>query len=80
MQPHCDAWIAATRAQAPATSKIVSTAIHVAWSTVPRTQPVPVVVVFRLEDGSTVYEPVFCGVHVVPDPACDLSDVSMPPQ
>jgi hypothetical protein len=76
----CDIWIATARNQASVSaSDISSSVVHVAWSTVPRTTEVRVVVALTRRDGSTLYEPIFCGVPAVPDSACDFSGVSLPP-
>jgi hypothetical protein len=80
MQRMCDLWVTAALGQANVSAaEISSSAVHVAWSTVPRTMGVNVVVVFGLRNGSTLYEPIFCGVSTVPNPACDFSGVSLPP-
>ena len=82
MAAHCAIWIEQARqAEAADSADIRSTAVHVAWSTVPRAGGYPlVVVVFRLRDGSTVYEPIWCGVGAAPtDPVCDMTGASLPP-
>lgn len=81
MRQHCDAWIAAARGQANIAAADISTAtVHVGWSTVPRTTSVRVVIEFRLVDGTTVDEPIFCGVGADPTHVCDFSGVSLPPK
>jgi hypothetical protein len=79
MKRHCDAWVALV-APSLTTGQIASSTVYVGWSTakVWRSMSVNVVVAFRLSDGSTIYAPVFCGPPQPGDPACDLSDISLP--
>jgi hypothetical protein len=76
----CDRWIAAALNEASlSASDISSSVVHVAWRTAPATEPIPIVVVLTKRDGSQLYEPIFCGTSAIPDPACDFSGVSLPP-
>jgi hypothetical protein len=82
MAAHCAIWIAQAReAHSVAAGDISSTEVHVAWSTPPRVGGYPiVVVVFKLQNGSTIYEPIWCGAGAAPtDPVCDMAGVSLPP-
>ena len=80
MRRHCESWIAVARDQAGvASSDVASATVHVGWSVVARSTSVSVVVALSLRDGSSLYEPIFCGVGVDPQHVCRFTDVSLPP-
>ena len=80
MRERCDAWIVVAQRQAEASAADVSKAtVHVGGSTVPRSTNVRIVVELALRDGSTVFEPIYCGVGADPMKVCDFAGVSLPP-
>ena len=80
LRPHCDAWIAAATGLAGvASADLASATVHVGWSAVPRTMGENIVVALTLRDGSTRYQPIFCGTGLDPQHVCDFAGVSLPP-
>lgn len=83
MRARCDDWIAAARDGAGvAAADLASAEVHVGWSTVPRTMDVRIVVALSLRDGSTVFQPIYCGAPdpTLPPDVCDYSGLSLPPR